>query len=310
MGQRGHGGYRNRNRNRNRNRIFVVVGATVFLNACSGVGFVPRSFAQPQAVSQTTPAPNTSGVLPVASSAIPSSFPSNAPTPTATQSPTPSPISTAPVGTPTPKPILTPTPTPVRTLTPTPVPTPTSKPAATPSPTSAPTPTPAPTPIGEAAFPYGVPWVIPGTIAFDNYDIGGQGVAYHTTYQTNQGGKYRNGGVGIENCSDLIVGNGYEVGWNDDGNWYKYTVNVQSSATYNIAMRIASWAPGRLHIEDETGRNLTGTLTAPVTGALNVYTTMVATATLSAGRHVLKVVIDYGNGIYGAVNLNIMTFSK
>jgi chitinase len=154
-----------------------------------------------------------------------------------------------------------------------------------------------------------VPWFIPGTIAFDNYDIGGQGVAYHTYYQTNQGGKYRTDGVSIESCDDPIVGNGYDVGWNDDGNWYKYTVNVQTSGTYALAMRIASFTPGQFHIEDETGTNLTGLLTAPVTGSWYVFTTMVGSAPLTSGQHVLKVVIDYGNGIAGAVNLNTMTFS-
>src|ERR1700730_9656269 len=67
---------------------------------------------------------------------------------------------------------------------------------------------------GEAAYPSGNAWPVPGTIDFDNYDTGGEGVAYHTQHTTNPGGKYRTNGVGIEGDTDTGNGNGFDVGWN------------------------------------------------------------------------------------------------
>ncbi|MDB5272540.1 MAG: C-terminal target protein, partial [Chitinophagaceae bacterium] len=46
------------------------------------------------------------------------------------------------------------------------------------------------TPVVEA--PYGgTPWAIPGKIEAENYDLGGQGLAYNETTTANQGGAYR-----------------------------------------------------------------------------------------------------------------------
>lgn len=74
-------------------------------------------------------------------------------------------------------------------------------------------------------------------IQAENYDLGGEGVAYHDTDATNQGGQYRSDGVDIETTSD--TGGGYDVGWINDGEWLDYTVN-STAGTYNIVIRGAS----------------------------------------------------------------------
>ena len=159
-------------------------------------------------------------------------------------------------------------------------------------------------PASESAYPSGTPWPVPGTISFDDYDKGGEGVAYHTHRSNNPGGRYRNDGVGIELDADSGFGNGYDVGWNDLGNWYKYTVNVATAGTYAVTMRVAANGIGSLHLEDETGSDLTGSVTVTPTAGYQSWTTLKSLVTLTAGSHTLNVVIDSGSG---AFNLDVMT---
>lgn len=165
------------------------------------------------------------------------------------------------------------------------------------------------TPV-EQAFPSGSPWPIPGTIAFDDYDVGGRDVAYHTLARTNPGGAYRHDGVGIERTTDASSGgNGFDVGWNADGNWYRYSVLVSQSAHYVAGVRIASVKPAgetaTFHIEDETGANLTGSIAVPTTGGFQRWSTVSTALTLTAGKHVLKVAADTGHASF---NFATMTF--
>ena len=90
----------------------------------------------------------------------------------------------------------------------------------------------------EIAIPFKENIIKPNTILFAaDYDMGRSGIAYHdqdsaeywvsTSKRTpwNSGGKYRNDGVDIEQCKDVIT-NGYDVGWIQTGEWLQYTINV------------------------------------------------------------------------------------
>jgi hypothetical protein len=164
---------------------------------------------------------------------------------------------------------------------------------------------------GESAYPNGTPAAVPGIVAFDNYDLGGAEVAYHTAARVNPGGAYRHDGVGIQATTDTAYGNGFNVGWDENGNWYRYTVAVTANGTYAVAVRIASVTPAggalaSFHIADEAGTNLTGPVTVPVTGGFQKWKTIVTSATLTSGTHVLTVFIDAGHASF---NLNTMTFA-
>ena len=82
----------------------------------------------------------------------------------------------------------------------------------------------------------GSPWSIgaSGTtrIQAENYDTGGEGVAYHDSDAGNKGGQYRSDGVDIESTTD--TGGGYNVGWVAAGEWLEYTVNVAVAGSYDI----------------------------------------------------------------------------
>jgi len=84
---------------------------------------------------------------------------------------------------------------------------------------------------------------LPGRIEAENYDTGGEGVAYYNTTVGNTGGVYRSDDVGIEATTD--TGGGYDVGWLNSGEWLEYTVNVPDpEAIYSISVRVASLSGG------------------------------------------------------------------
>ena len=75
----------------------------------------------------------------------------------------------------------------------------------------------------------GTPWTIPGKIEAENYNLGGEGIAYHDNDSTNDGGQYRvTEGVDIETCGE----GGYDVGYTNTGEWMNYSVNVLVPGTY------------------------------------------------------------------------------
>jgi len=156
---------------------------------------------------------------------------------------------------------------------------------------------------GEA--PYGgSPAAIPGTIQAENYDTGGQGVAYNVTSINGTGNSYRSNGVDLETTSD--TGGGYDLGWTTGGQWFKYTVNVATAGTYTVSLRVASpnAVTDAFHLSNSSGANLSGSVTVPATGGYQAWTTVTASVTLPAGQQVLTLVEDNVNW-----NINYLSFA-
>jgi len=150
----------------------------------------------------------------------------------------------------------------------------------------------------------GTPWPVPGLIEAENFDNGGEGVAYHDTTAGNYGGQYRQTDVDIEATSD--VGGGYDVGWVAATEWLKYTVSVAATATYTLELRVASLgAGGTCHLEVD-GVNVTGSITAPNTGGWQNWTSVyVPGISVAAGQHVFRLVFDTNFG-----NVNFMRWTS
>ena len=151
--------------------------------------------------------------------------------------------------------------------------------------------------------PYsGTPWAIPGTIQAENFDLGGEGIAYHDTEIANQGNQYRPAdGVDTEITSD--IGGGYNIGWTLPGEWLEYTVKVANNGNYNLETRVAyAGTGGTFHIEFN-GVDKTGPITVPDTGSYQTWTTVTKTVSLSAGQQVMKIVMD-NIGDWNVANIN------
>jgi len=160
-------------------------------------------------------------------------------------------------------------------------------------------------PVQEGPFG-GRPAAIPGTIQMEDYDVGGEGIAYHDSDAASSGGQYRTDGVDIESCGDS--GGGFDVGWTSAGEWLRYTVDVATAGTRTVSFRVASVSAvgttaGRFHMQTASGTNLTGTINVPGTGGWQAYATITANITLPAGQQVLELFEETGG-----YNLSSMTF--
>ena len=159
--------------------------------------------------------------------------------------------------------------------------------------------------VASAPAPFsGTPVAVPGTVRAENFDDGGEGVAYHDTTRGNSGGAYRQTDVDLESNSS----GGYDVGWTAAGEWLNYSVNVTLSGAYTITFRVAaSGAGGRFHLE-MNGVNVTGSLAIPDTGGWQTWRTVSATASLIAGLQTARLVID-ADGSVAAGNFDSLTFA-
>ncbi|MES2732108.1 MAG: carbohydrate-binding protein, partial [Bacteroidota bacterium] len=130
---------------------------------------------------------------------------------------------------------------------------------------------------------------IPGVVEAENFDNGGENIAYHDTTPTNLIGPFRtNTAVDIENCSE----GGSNLAFSDNGEWLEYTVKVATSGAYAFDARVSSpFTTGRFHIEMD-GTNVTGALAVPNTGGWQTWTNVSKTVNLTAGQHIMRFVID------------------
>ncbi len=137
--------------------------------------------------------------------------------------------------------------------------------------------------------PYGgTPWAIPGTVQAENYDVGGEGVAYHDTTPGQPYGVYfyRTDDVDMTNGSGL--GNGYEVTTIDSGEWLSYTCNIAKAGSYVFSVNARSWNPAAtMHLQCD-GNDITAPIPLTNTGAYAHATNTVPACVLPAGRHVLR----------------------
>ncbi|SEW52991.1 carbohydrate-binding protein [Chitinophaga arvensicola] len=153
----------------------------------------------------------------------------------------------------------------------------------------------------------GYPLPIPGTISFDQFDKGGESVAYHDEDVRNNGGKYRPGeGVDIEDAGGGE--NGYDIGWTASGEWLAFTVFVNEPGPYHLYLKAASGKgagedAGTLHLEMDGDMVTNGIKIKGTGGNQNWYYNEIITRPLPAGKHLLKVQYDLAN-----YNLRYMRF--
>ncbi|MGC4035776.1 MAG: carbohydrate-binding protein [Chitinophagaceae bacterium] len=125
--------------------------------------------------------------------------------------------------------------------------------------------------------------LIPGKLECEFYDIGGEGIAYHDSDEVNNGsgklnpvnGSFLNEfrmkeGVDISytktnnvdnntfNRSEPLMNQLY-VGWTQPGEWINYTVNVETTAKYQLNLMYTANGDGVIAL-DLDGKSLTGNL--------------------------------------------------
>jgi hypothetical protein len=118
-----------------------------------------------------------------------------------------------------------------------------------------------------------VPYVrsVPGRVQAEDFDLGGEGVAYHDTTDENVGRAYRlSESVDIQATAD--ASGAFNVGWIRDGEWLEYTLRT-AKGTYEANLRVASPDGGasvRLSLD---GTEL-GSVVVPETGGWQNWQTV------------------------------------
>ena len=128
------------------------------------------------------------------------------------------------------------------------------------------------------------------TIQAEDYDEGGQHVAYYDKTSGNKGGQYRSDDVDIWKYGTST----YYTGANATNEWLNYTINVPSDGNYRLDIRLATPKDNRrVHVEFD-GVDKTGPLTVPNTGGWTTWQTLSVNVDLNAGQQVMRLVIEYG----------------
>lgn len=148
---------------------------------------------------------------------------------------------------------------------------------------------------------------IPGKIQIEEFDLGGNGVAYSDASAGNTGGAtFRTDeDVDLETCTD--AGGGYNLGFATAGEWLEYTVNVTASGNYDLDLRVACNGTGRTVSVNMDGTTIANNVAIPNTGAWQTWQTVtVKNVPLTTGQKVMRITV----GATDYVNINYVTFSS
>ncbi len=158
----------------------------------------------------------------------------------------------------------------------------------------------------DETIPYhGSPSPIPGLIYLSDYDLGKNNHAYYDTVVAdynlstgnftawNSGWSYRNDGVDIERNSDEVNSNGHHIGFVNEGEWLKYTVNIDQTAVYKAKIRVATQETGGEFFLSINDQEVTTTQVVSSTGGWTQFTTFeIDDIILPQGEHSLKLHIN------------------
>ena len=155
--------------------------------------------------------------------------------------------------------------------------------------------------------PYGgKPQRIPGRLELPYFDEGGQGVAYSDADAENLAAEAAKKAFRADEGVDT---GGRGIGWIHDGEWLRYTVDVEAGGDYTVTVPLSA-GPGspegvekgvRLEVD---GRHVADFMMKGVTGGWNSWTTVTRRGiSLTKGRHVLTL-----RAVNGFFNLDYMDF--
>jgi len=162
------------------------------------------------------------------------------------------------------------------------------------------------TPVGDKVginSPYtGTPIEMPGTVEAENFDNGGEGVAYHDLEPVNTTNQYRiSEGVDVEANNN----GGYHVTNTIKGEWTEYTIHVVAGATFSLSAVIASTNASSNFKVQIDGQDVAGKITVPQTAGMQDWVTVNAvTQPISAGLHTMRILWEASG-----INLDKLTLT-
>ncbi len=151
--------------------------------------------------------------------------------------------------------------------------------------------------------PYGgTARLIPGTIQVEDYDNGGQNIAYYDVSPGNTGEAYRPAeSVDLQNSTEGVA----NIGWTDPSEWTKYTVNVTTAGVYTLGARVSSQNANSSFRVEMDGVTI-ATIAVPNTGGYQSWQTVSKPDIyLTAGIKVMRIYF-----ITGGFNINYLSFTS
>lgn len=140
----------------------------------------------------------------------------------------------------------------------------------------------------EARAPFAGVIQIPGRLEAENYDRGGQGIAFNDTDPQNRGNVYRADAVDIYGSTTT----GFQVGYTQTGEWLEYTINVQTAGIYRWNARVSAGADASGFRLLLNGNNISEEINPVNSGTWDTYTLNTGlTTSLPAGQHILRVLV-------------------
>ncbi|MDR0574423.1 MAG: carbohydrate-binding protein [Tannerella sp.] len=148
----------------------------------------------------------------------------------------------------------------------------------------------------------------PCVLPMVNFDLGGDGYAFHDADTGNSGGlTYRaNNGDNAGGAVDMENAANPNIGWTSDGEWLQYTVDVRTGGRYSVEVEQASPnSDGSFRIEVD-GADRTGVVPASNTGGWSAFgwDAVPALLNMSEGTHKIKYYF-----VHGAHNIRTLRFT-
>jgi DUF5010 C-terminal domain len=156
-----------------------------------------------------------------------------------------------------------------------------------------------PTVSGVAEAPFGgTVRSITNRIQAEDFDLGGYGVAYHAADACGMGidTTYGPDRLNVYPTADPDGASNLKVGCNQAGDWHNYSITAPSNGFYTLSMRVANTTAGSTYHVAIDGVSAVQGIAVPNTGDYDAFATVTsAPFALTAGQHVMQIVLDTGS---------------
>jgi len=149
----------------------------------------------------------------------------------------------------------------------------------------------------------GSPIAIPGDVEVEEYDLGGEGLAYHDNDAVN----ITNGFRPDEGVDIAQFGGGYILGYVEQGEWIEYTVDVAQTGYYSVTTEVASEQSNGSFSLTFDKNNESVTFSTPNTGGWVAFQQISANGEILLQEGVQRMRLDITSA--SAFNLDKLTFT-
>lgn len=147
---------------------------------------------------------------------------------------------------------------------------------------------------------------LPGYVFAQDYNTGGEGVAYHASFTGGTATTYRSDAKNLEVCSNdaHCGGDGQDLGWISTGDYFHYTRDVAVGGNFDVILRTAGATAGSVQLSMD-GRVL-ATAAVPASGGSQTWVDVsLLGLPLPAGTHTFTI-----TAVTGGFNLHYLNIKK